>query len=207
MGITANPGSKSIGMCTSGICSIHLRSLAADLSSIITQIDPEIETNPLRVVSRIHRDTRFSHDKSLYKKSMWLTFKRHIEAWQDSPAFYFEISPDSYRFGMGYYAVSRETMDTIRLVIEKKPALIRREHLTVIKSIPGMAIEGETYKRTLNGAIPEEFQQLYQKKELYLVANREIDDLLFSEALVSDLKICFGKMARFYHFLRDLKVK
>ncbi len=137
---------------------------------------------------------------------MWLTFKRHIEEWQDSPAFYFEISPDSYRFGMGYYAVSRETMDAIRLWIEKKPALVRK-HLTAIKRIPGMTIEGQAYKRTLNPAIPSEFRQIYQKKELYLVANREIDELLFSRALVSDLETCFGKLAGFYHFLRDLKVK
>jgi len=183
-----------------------LRNLAAALSSVLLQIDPEIETNPLRVVSRIHRDTRFSHDKSLYKKSMWLTFKRHIETWQDSPVYYFEISPDSYRFGMGFYAISRETMDKIRLVIEKQTALFRR-HLAIIKSIPGMAIEGQAYKRTLNPAIPGELQPIYQKKELYLVANRGIDDVLFSEALVSDLEVCFGKLSGFYHFLWELKTK
>jgi uncharacterized protein (TIGR02453 family) len=132
-----------------------LRSLAADLSSIISRIDPEIETNPLRVVSRIHRPIAtsvFSHDKSLYKGSMWLTFRRRIEEWQDSPAFYFEISPDSYRYGMGYYAVSRETMDALRRLIEKKPALLRK-HLAAIKGIPGMTIEGQAYKRPLNPAI------------------------------------------------------
>jgi uncharacterized protein (TIGR02453 family) len=183
-----------------------LRRLAVALSSVVLQIDPEIETNPSRVVSRIYRDIRFSHDKSFYKKSMWLTFKRNIEAWQDSPVYYFELFPDSYRFGMGFYAITRETMGKIRLVIEKKPALFRR-HLAVIKSIPGMTIEGRTYKRTLNPAIPGELQPIYQKKELYLVANRGIDAILFSEALVSDLKICFGKLAGFYHFLWELKSK
>ena len=83
---------------------------------------------------------------------MWLTFRRRIEEWQDSPAFYFEISPDSYRYGMGYYAVSRETMDALRRLIEKKPALLRK-HLAAIKGIPGMTIEGQAYKRPLNPAI------------------------------------------------------
>jgi uncharacterized protein (TIGR02453 family) len=180
------------------------RSLAAALSPVISEIDPAMETNPMRVVSRIHRDIRFSRDKSLYKRSMWLTFKRRIEEWQDSPAFYFEVSPDLYRFGMGYYDVSRNTMDSLRQVIENKPALVRKQ-LAAIEKIPGMTIEGRAYKRALNPAIPEEFQRIYQKKELYLVANREIDDLVFSEALVSDLEVCFGKLAGFYRFLRDLK--
>jgi uncharacterized protein (TIGR02453 family) len=180
------------------------RNLAAALSPAISEIDPAMETNPLRVVSRIHRDIRFSHDKSLYKRSMWLTFKRRIEEWQDSPAFYFEVSPDLYRFGMGYYDVSRETMDCLRQMIEKKPALVRKQ-LAAIDKIPGMAVEGQAYKRTINPEIPEEFLPIYQKKELYLVANRKIDDLVFSAALVADLEACFRKMADFYRFLRDLK--
>jgi len=180
------------------------RSLAAALSSIITEIDPELETNPRRVVSRIHRDIRFSHDKSLYKKSMWLTFRRRIEGWQDSPAFYFEVTPEFYRFGMGYYVISRETMDRIRHIIETKERLFRR-HLSALLAIPGMEVAGEAYKRTINAAIPEDLQPLYQKKELYLVVNREIDELLFSKELVPDLEICFGKLAGFYRFLRDVK--
>jgi uncharacterized protein (TIGR02453 family) len=183
-----------------------MRALAAELSGVITTIDPLLETDPLRVVSRIHRDIRFSRDKSFYKRAMWLTFKRRVEGWQDSPAFYFEVSPDGYRFGMGFYAVSRETMDLLRQCIEKKPTLIKK-HLAAIGAIPGMTLAGEAYKRVINPAIPVELQTLYQKKELYLVITRSIDDTLFGKGIVTDLENCFGKLAGFYHFLLALKSK
>ena len=123
-----------------------MRALAVDLTPLMAQIDPEIETRPHRVVSRIHRDTRFSKDKSLYKLSMWLAFKRPVERWHGLPAYYFELFPDGYRFGMGFYEISRDTMDKVRRAVREKPALVREE-LAVLRKLPGMHLAGESYKR------------------------------------------------------------
>jgi uncharacterized protein (TIGR02453 family) len=181
-----------------------MKALAMDLAPVILQIDPEIDTRPYRVVSRIHRDTRFSKNKSLYKKSMWLTFKRLTETWHDRPAYYFELFPEGYRYGMGFYLVSKETMDKIRETIKEKPALVR-ERLQTIKKLEGMHIEGQAYKRVLDPAVGEEFRELYQKKELYFVANREIDKRIFGPAIAEDLIECFGKMASLYYFFDEVR--
>jgi uncharacterized protein (TIGR02453 family) len=54
------------------------RALVEQLAPGMLAIDPQFETRPAigKTLSRIHRDTRFSHDKSRYRSRMWLTFKR-----------------------------------------------------------------------------------------------------------------------------------
>ena len=91
-------------------------------------IDPEIEVAPGRAVSRVFRDTRFSKDKSPYKTSHWITFKRPRKNWQNFPAFFFEISPDTYRYGMGFFSADRATMDRFREGLETNPSVFSREH-------------------------------------------------------------------------------
>ncbi|NLC23200.1 MAG: DUF2461 domain-containing protein [Oxalobacter sp.] len=52
-----------------------MRELAEDLLPMVVQIDPRLERAPKRTLSRIYRDTRFSRDKSLFKRGSWLVFQ------------------------------------------------------------------------------------------------------------------------------------
>jgi len=52
-----------------------LKALVAELAGFMLAIDQNFVTAPGRAVSRIHRDTRFSRNKSPYKTTMWITFK------------------------------------------------------------------------------------------------------------------------------------
>ncbi|MBN1220352.1 MAG: DUF2461 domain-containing protein, partial [Anaerolineae bacterium] len=71
-----------------------LQALVADMGNFMLSIDPYFEVTPAvnKTISRIHRDTRFSRDKSSYKSTMWITFKRPRKDWQDAPAYFFELS-------------------------------------------------------------------------------------------------------------------
>ncbi|MCL4515334.1 MAG: DUF2461 domain-containing protein [Firmicutes bacterium] len=183
-----------------------LQSLVLDLSGFMLGIDHYFEVTPAvgRTISRIYRDTRFSKDKSPYKSTMWITFKRASKDWQDLPAYFFEICPDSYRFGMGFYSASRETMDRFRAMIDGEP----KEFLKAIAFYPGQqvfVVEGEKYKRKLDESKPEEILDWYQRKNLYLVCNRRIDNRLFSRELLDDLFHGFGLIAPFYRYLWKTK--
>lgn len=50
--------------------------LAAALGESVNALDPELETRPTKVLSRINRDVRFSNDKSPYRDYLWLAFRR-----------------------------------------------------------------------------------------------------------------------------------
>ena len=57
-------------------------------------------------ISRINRDVRFSKDKSPYKARKWMVLKEPMtkaEQWKFRPVFYFEVMPEGYEYGMGFY--------------------------------------------------------------------------------------------------------
>jgi uncharacterized protein (TIGR02453 family) len=183
-----------------------LRHLAADLSAPLLAIDPELTTLPNKVVSRIHRDTRFSRDKSPYKTTMWLTFKRPLKEWQDAPVFFFELSRDSWRYGMGFYAASRETMDALRRMIDMKPGEFRKA-VAFLENQDRFIVEGESYRRLLRNGLPPDLESWYQRKSFYLVCNRQNAEVLFGPNLLSELSTGFSVLAPFYHWLWKQRIR
>ncbi len=184
-----------------------LQNLVIDLTEFMLTIDPYFEIRPVvgKTMSRIYRDTRFSKDKSPFRNTMWLTFKRPNNDWKDAPAYFFEISQDSYRYGMGFYSASKETMDRLReMIVRKSKEFLKMFSLYSKQNV--FIVEGEKYKRILNDNIPEEFQDWYQRKNIYLVCNRRTNDCLFSRKILDDLISGFGLIAPFYHYLWRLKL-
>lgn len=184
-----------------------LQDLVVDLTEFMLTIDPHFEIRSVvgKTISRIYRDIRFSKDKSPFRDTMWITFKKPNNDWKDAPAYFFEISSESYRYGMGFYSAGKETMDRFREMIKNKS----KEFIKVVSLYSKQkvfVVEGEKYKRILNDNIPEEFQDWYQRKNLYLVCNRRIDDSLFSKKLLNDLISDFGLITPFYHYLWRLKI-
>lgn len=179
-----------------------LQALAAGLGPLMLSIDPDLEVTPTlnKTISGIYRDTRFSRDKSPYKTSHWITFKRLRQEWKDFPAFFFEISPDSYRYGMGFYSASRDTMDNFRKRVDSNPrAFLSATSFYSSQKI--FIIEGEEYKRPLKADIPKGLQDWYNRKNLYLVSNHQIEGSSIDKQLVTDLIHGFEIIAHFYHYL------
>ncbi len=156
-----------------------LKKLVSDLSAPMLAIDPELITIPAvdKTISRIYRDTRFSRNKSPYKTSLWISFKRRSTDWKIAPCFFFEISADSYRYGMGFYGASKETMDNLRRLIETKPDEFRKS-VALLATQDLFILEGERYKRMLNPGLSDDLQAWHQRKNLYLICNRVAGELL-----------------------------
>ncbi|MBI1919578.1 MAG: DUF2461 domain-containing protein [Geobacter sp.] len=173
-----------------------LKALAVELAGFMLSIDHDLVTAPGRAVSRIYRDTRFSRDKSPYKTTMWITFKRQVMEWRDAPCWFLEITADSYRYGMGFYSASKETMDRLREVIERKPAQFRQA-VAFLGEQDTFVLEGERYRRAFRPDLPEDLQCWHQRKNLYLVCNRQPDKSLFTRGLADDLRSGFGMLASF----------
>ena len=183
-----------------------LRRLAGALAAPLMAIDDNLIVEPRRVVSRIYRDTRFSRNKSPYKTNMWLTFKRPLSDWQDAPSFFFELSAETWRYGMGFYSASKETMDRMRQQIERKPAEFQRSIAFLAKQ-DRFVVEGEHYKRLINPSVPEHLRPWHQRKTLYLVCNRQSDRQLYSKDLVSELITGFNQLEPLYHTFSKLRIK
>lgn len=181
--------------------------LASELGEFMNKaIDPFLITAPpTKIVSRIHRDTRFSKDKSPYKTTMWLTFKRPSEVWQSDPAFFFELGPESYRYGMGFFSAAKDTMDRWRAWIDEKPQELV-EAMSATEGSP-FVVEGDVYKKPMGLHHSEAVQSWYGRKNLYFVCDCVLNERLYRRELFEDLRGGFGLLAPLYHLLWRVKLE
>jgi len=176
--------------------------LTGELTPGMLDIDPALLTGA-KTVSRIYRDTRFSALKLPYKTTMWLTFKRVRPDWYDAPAYFFELAADGYRFGMGYYSASSQTMSRFRRAVEEDLRLFQK--IIAWGKPDNFTLEGDDYKKLKVPEMPDSVQEWYRKKSFYLVCNSAIGPRLFSRDLVNDLLDGFKRLAPLYHFLLKIK--
>jgi uncharacterized protein (TIGR02453 family) len=179
-----------------------LKSLVSDLSRAMLDIDPELVTIPAvdKTISRIYRDTRFSRNKSPYKTALWISFKRRSPDWKTAPCFFFEISADGYRFGMGFYCASRETMDNLRRFIEAKSAEFKKI-ISFFSKQSTFTLEGDRYKRPVNAALPDDLQQWHGRKNIFFMCQRPVDGRLFTRGVSDDLREGFSLLKPLYDLL------
>ena len=186
---------------------IHLlvpfKRLVEDLTPTMLKIDPEFEVRPVvnRTISTIYRDTRFSRDKSLFKDTMWLTFKRPNPEWKDAPAYYFEITPTFYRYGIGYYNASRASMDLFRKKVDEEPDLFLKAISFFKRKDNPFDLAGEAYKRPLACEHAPAIRLWYQMKTFYLVCKRPIDKFLYSPEVAAALAFGFEMTKPLYRYL------
>ncbi|WP_028536013.1 DUF2461 domain-containing protein [Paludibacterium yongneupense] len=180
------------------------RELVEALGPSMLLIDDMFEIRPAvgKTLSRIHRDTRFSNDKSRYRSTMWLAFKRYKKDWTDAPAYFFELHPDGWRFGLGYYSATRDTMDLFRQAIRDDP-----EHFLAVADCLGSTfeLEGTRYKRPLIKDQEPRLAQWYNCKSFAAIANRTDMGTAFGEELASTLMQGFNQLAPLYRYLMTVE--
>ncbi|WP_413542266.1 DUF2461 domain-containing protein [Candidatus Symbiopectobacterium sp. NZEC127] len=180
------------------------RALVEDVGLTMLPIDDQFEIRPAigKTLSRIHRDTRFSHDKSRYRSQMWLTFKRPRKDWTDAPVYFFEIGPDFWRYGLGYYSATRDTMELFRQTLRDSP----QAFLAMAACLePTFTLEGESYKRPLVKDQPEELATWYNRKSFAAMTTRQDMDALFSADLVTTLTQGFRQLEPLYRYLMGIE--
>lgn len=179
-----------------------LRALVAALAPAMLEIDPAFDVNPQgAVVSRINRDVRFSRDKSPYRITQWLCFKRHGEGWQEHPAYFLEIGPNGWRHGMGCYALPPAANKVMRSVILARPGRYR-DALEQAHDA-GFHVEGELYVRPkLPDGLEPVLVEWLSRKSPFLVVNNPLEPVLFNPGLIEELRTRWAALAPFYALLR-----
>ena len=179
-----------------------MRELVELLAPTIHEIDPLLIAEPKvdRSISRVYRDTRFTHDKSLYREVMWCMFVRSKREFSSSPGFFFEYSPDGFRYGCGYYHSPRQVMAAARdLILERDKSFLAA--LKAYEKQDIFTLEGETYKRPHYPGEPENIQNWLDRKDMAFLRGSEDFELLFSENLYQTLQEGFLALRPMYEFL------
>lgn len=178
--------------------------LAAELGNMVHELDPLTVAEPYRIVSRIHRDTRYSKDKSPYRPRTFLAFRRNVERWSETPSFFFQVEETQYLYGMGIYGPPTATMRRFREMIDDRPEHFL-ETIKPFRKSKTLALESEKYKRLFPNEFPNEIrlkiEPWYQSKSIAVIGYRKPDKTLYSAKLVDFLIDQFVLLKPLYDFL------
>lgn len=175
------------------------------LAPTMLEIDPRMEVRPHKCLSRIHRDTRFSKDKSPYRDHLWLCFRRAGESRDGSVNFFFEAGPSTVGWGFGTWGENREMNDRIRREIVAQPHRFTGilDDMAMDEHHLGMHLD--TFKRMeIPATVPLRLRPLYAMKEVY-IGREEIDRRwLFTPGLVNIVAKDFIRLAPMYKMMRGI---
>ena len=174
-----------------------MKALAADVTAALEQAYPQRKW--YLHVARIYRDARRLHGSGPYKESLWFTLRCDSSRGPEIPAFYFEITPHNYSYGMGCYWAKANTMACFRRAIDADP-LPLTELAERLNAQSTFVLAGQDYVRPKGnpGAL---LSPWYNKRVLDLSCVRAHDDLLFSPALMDELVRGFGFLLPYYDYL------
>ena len=179
-----------------------LRELAADLAPAIELMDPDLETRPEKVVSRINRDIRFSNDKSPYRDYMWLAFRQPGLDRKITLGAYFDISAQGGSYGFGIYNEHRPYMNGLRQRLATDEAGFL-EVWTPLKD--RFTLCGNRFKRLpVPEGMNEEAAQWYTLKGFYVEKPLPDFDLLMSPRLADEIRTGFGELTPLYRYLKEI---
>jgi len=161
------------------------------------------QLNLVSRVCRIYRDARRLHGRGPYKDNLWLTVSAPAEAWSSAPTFWFELNPEDYNFGLGYWMARSSTMAKFRTRLDKHPEVFERL-VREVENYPEFVLSGEDFKRRRT-APSQLLEPWYNKKNgMSLSCTREHDRLLFSPALSAWVREEWDKLVPLYQYLVTL---
>ena len=117
----------------------------------------------------------------------------------ECPVFFFELSAEQYRYGMGFYAATKRALDAYRKQIIKDPVYFAGMVKGIVKN--KFSVEGEMYKRRIENDLPDNLQGWFQRRNLYLIKSAPVDDLLFTGKISVLIQKEFAVLSPFYNFL------
>ena len=176
-----------------------------ELAPVMLGIDPSMETRPDKCLARIHRDTRFSKDKSPYRDHLWLLFRRAGESRENAVMYWFELSPESIEWGLGFWGRNQPAMDALRRRMLTKPSEITSALRQ--SGIPNKDLQvfGDRYLRMKPpDGMPFELAALYPLKEMYIQRVEPPFHLCFSKELTDIVAKDFLRLKPMYELLRSV---
>ncbi len=178
---------------------VPMRQIAGELSPLMYEIDEMMNLDPVRMVSRIRRDTRFSKDKHLYRDNIWTMFMRPKREWPFHPCMWFEVSQDSFSYGVGQYETPPALMEIYRQHLVK----YEYEFLQAVKSIRSVGADffASTYKKPKPGNPSIAVLPYYNAKNMGFIKHRNDFKTLETDKIIKELQEEYKAFAPMYKFL------
>jgi len=153
-------------------------------------------------VSRIYRDARRVRDGEPYRCNLWFSIERPSAEWTSTPVFWFDIGPENWSYGLGYYQAKSLTMAKFRARIDRDPTKFEK-FIAPLKKQDEFILDGDEYKRK-KAAPSLEVAAWYNRKSFSLVHNQQNGKELFSPELADRLVSGYQFLMPFYDYFITL---
>ncbi len=154
-------------------------------------------------VCRIYRDARRLHGRGPYKDHLWLTISQPAERWSCLPTFWFEIAPDNYSFGLGYWMAKASTMAKLRARMDNDPETMEKL-VRKLEKQDTFQLQGEPFKKQKE-APSELLSPWYNMKGGFSMScERPHDELLFSPELKPHILERWALLVPLFRYLSTL---
>jgi uncharacterized protein (TIGR02453 family) len=143
----------------------------ADFAFHLAKISPHYQADPRKVggsLFRIHRDIRFSPDKTPYKTHAGIQFRHDSGKDVHAPGFYLHLEPDNVFTAIGVWQPDSETLGKIRDSIVAHPT--RWQNIFAEEKFAAtFKLEGDMLKKAPRGYDPEHpLIEVLKHKDLYV---------------------------------------
>ncbi len=136
-------------------------------------------------ISRIYRDARRLHGRGPYKDHLWFSLRPEQGSESHLPVFWFEVGPEGWNYGMGFWNATPTMMETFRRETAQDSAALEKLARKLNKQ-DTFTLQGMEYKRP-KAAPNELLQPWFNKKSIVLSCDRPWDDVVCSADLVDTL--------------------
>ncbi|MBK6683740.1 MAG: DUF2461 domain-containing protein [Deltaproteobacteria bacterium] len=158
-----------------------LLSFIADFGPHLKKISRHYVADPRPVggsLFRIHRDTRFSKDKTPYKTHASAQFRHEAGKDVHAPGYYLHLEPGSVFFGCGLWHPEPEPLQQIRTRIAEDPKAWKKA-IGAKAFNPHYQLQGESLKRPPKGFDPDhpELEAIKRKDFIGVTPFKERDAL------------------------------
>ena len=178
-----------------------MAALAVEVYDYLAHRRPDLGL--IRKVTRIYRDARRLHGRGPYKDHLWFSVEQPSEQWTAHPTLWFELGPESWSYGLGYYMARPVTMARLRARMDRDPKIMT-DLTRRLKRQSEFVLEGEEYRRPKAQAPVPELEPWYRKKSFTLCHEAKLEEALFSRDLVDRLKKGYDFLLPYYDYFITL---
>ena len=178
-----------------------MKALCGEVYERFTDRHPDLDL--ICKVSRIYRDARRLFGRGPYKDHLWLSIHRPEERPGASPSFWFELAPEEWSCGMGFWDAPPVTMAKLRARMDRDPKPLEKLTRTLNRQ-DFFTLDGPEYKRP--GRAPSPLLQPWYGKRSFVLGHEEAHcELLWSHDLADRLVEGFTFLLPYYRYVLSLE--
>lgn len=179
---------------------LPLRQMVLDMSDLLYEIDDRMYLDPVRVVSRIHRDTRGNRSKLKYRENMWVFFRRYKKEYPSAPFYYFEFFPNAYGYGLVFWTWKSSCFKVVHDMIIEQPNRFRKA-LKACEEAGFVFNCNDYYKKDRYPNAPEDLKPYLFAKNFGFSYNSMELSRIGDPSIIDEMKLAFDIARPMYEFM------